>query len=314
MIMQELLIAVDGGGTKTDLVLFDLQGRILRRVLAPGCNPNDFGWERTEAVLRDAFRTLLSEGANPQYLFAGISGGSVGNNREHMRKLLARLLPQVETISADSDAVNALASGTGGGDGSVVISGTGSVGFVRTNGVLQQIGGWGYLFDKGGSGYDLGRDAVYHALCDIDGRGEHTRLTALLEETLGAPVNEAVTSLYQEGKPAIAALAPLVFEAASLGDDAAKEILSQNGAELARLFNAVSARVPESPCPTVLAGSIFKRWDMLAPYVEPHLIRRHRFLFPQLPPVYGAAVEALALAGQKAGETFQRNFAASLSG
>lgn len=309
--MDSLFIAIDGGGTKTDLVLFDFHGNILKRVLTKGCNPNDFGWQHTEDILRNALGVLMSDmqNAKPEYLFAGISGGTVGNNRAIMAELMKRLVPSVKHISNNSDTVNALSSGIGTKDGCVVISGTGSVGFVRINGEMQRVGGWGYLFDKGGSGYDFGRDAVYYALCALDGRGEPTMLTKLLEEKLGGPVGQTAIDLYQKGKPAIASLAPLVFKAAAAGDSVAKEILSINGSELSKLFNVLSDKIGADICPTVLAGSIFKDWDMLYPYIKPHLLRKHDFIFPDLPPVYGSAVEAAALAGVKADESFKKRFA-----
>lgn len=81
-----------------------------------------------------------------------------------------------------------------------------------------------------------------------------------------------------------------------------RRYLRPNGAELAKLFNVLSAKMGADVCPTVLAGSIFKDWDMFYPYVEPHLKRKHDFIFPDLPPVYGSAVEAAALAGVEADE------------
>ena len=35
------LIAVDGGGTKTEMVLVSLSGRLIRRLILPGSNPNN---------------------------------------------------------------------------------------------------------------------------------------------------------------------------------------------------------------------------------------------------------------------------------
>ena len=36
-------IAIDGGGTKTDAVLFDCEGNIITRFVGPGNNPTDLG-------------------------------------------------------------------------------------------------------------------------------------------------------------------------------------------------------------------------------------------------------------------------------
>lgn len=309
---MDLIIAIDGGGTKTDMVLFQTDGTAVAHALAEGCNPNDFGWKHTKSVIETGLDHLLKDfgGRRAEFLsaFAGISGGSVGDNRKKMNVLLKELLPNTKKTYCDSDAVNALSSGLGLADGCVVISGTGSSGFVRNKGCITRVGGWGYLFDKGGSGYDLGRDAVYYAACDADGRGEKTLLKEMIEEQLEKPFDLAVTALYEKGKPAIASLAPLVFAAAEKNDFCAVQILRQNGQELAKLMNALSGLVGQECCKTVLAGSVFRQWDIMKSYVQPHLHRKHEFIFPELPPVYGSAVEAASLAEIPADEMFKKNF------
>lgn len=313
--MSNLLVAIDGGGTKTDAVLFTADGEILSRVTAPGCNPNDFGWQRAADVLEDALDALLraygGRKAELVSVFGGISGGTVGRNRAQMKKLLSDLLPGANCVSNDSDAVSALSSGIGRQDGCVLISGTGSVGFARSDGCILRVGGWGYLFDRGGSGYDFGRDAVTAALCAYDGRGPHTILSGMIEKHLGEPIQDAVTSLYRKGKPAIAALAPLVFQAAKKGDGAACGILDANAEELAKLCNALARMIPGDICKTVLAGSVFRDWDQISCRLEPLLMKRHEFIFPVMPPVFGSAVEAVALV-REPDEAFEHAFASGL--
>ena len=65
-----------------------------------------------------------------------------------------------------------------------------------------RIGGWGYLLDSAGSGYDIGRQALEAALRAQDGRGCPTALSAKLADALGAPVQDSLTRLYAEGKNA----------------------------------------------------------------------------------------------------------------
>lgn len=310
-----MLIAIDAGGTKTDFALVNLNGTVENRVTGEGCNLTDCGIQRTSEVLKAGLDKLLEKtNANsPEILaaFAGVSGGTVGNNKPLMNNLLRQLLPFVKTTLSDSDVINALSSGIEAGDGCVVISGTGTSGFVRVNKAVSRIGGWGYLFDKGGSGYDFGRDAMYHVLCEYDGRGPSTMLTALVTKALGEPPSQAVTKLYHLGKPSVAALAPLVFQAEKAGDSIAKEIMQANALEMAKLMNTLSAQLKDKACKTVLAGSMFKDFDVLKPYLLPHLKAEHEFVFPSLPPIYGSAVEALALTNKGFTPLFKENFAAS---
>ena len=48
-------IAIDGGGTKTDAVLFDSAGNIITRFVGPGNNPTDLGCDE---ALKRMIKTL----------------------------------------------------------------------------------------------------------------------------------------------------------------------------------------------------------------------------------------------------------------
>ena len=47
------LIAIDGGGTKTELVLFTPTGEVLARVVSGGSNPNSVGVDGATRVLKN---------------------------------------------------------------------------------------------------------------------------------------------------------------------------------------------------------------------------------------------------------------------
>lgn len=297
------MLAIDGGGTKTDIVLFAENGQIERYLRGPGCNPNDVGFDGACRILTSLLLEVVPASQKTDWpltsIFAGLSGGTIGDYRQRFRQFLQEMFPQTPAVETNSDAVSALSSGIGCGDGCVVISGTGSIVYARLSGELFRAGGWGYLLDRGGSGYDFGRDALYYALCAADGRGPDTALRGLVEDALGGEVTTAVQKIYQLGKPYIASLAPLVFSALDQGDWAAQEILRQNGKELAKTINGVSVRLPEEDvCQTVLVGGVFHSFDKWEPFVIPWLKRRHRFCFPKLPPIYGSALEALHLVGK----------------
>jgi len=207
----------------------------------------------------------------------------------------------------------ALSSGAGHSDACAVISGTGSIAYARRGDTLFRAGGWGYLLDKGGSGYDFGRDALYWALCAADGRGEPTVLTELLTEKLHASPTEAIEEIYQKGKPFIASLAPLVFQALHRKDAVARRIFEENSIQLALLLNTIAEYMEVFPCKTVLTGSIFRDFEDFKPFLLPKLKREHIFLFPTLPPLYGSAVEAMAAAGLPLFPLFSQNFQKTLA-
>ena len=126
----------------------------------------------------------------------------------------------------DSDAKNIISAGLGECDGIINIMGTGSSCFVKIGDGLDRVGGYGYLFDQGGSAYDVGRAAVTLTSRHEDSRESGSIIPDIVYRELGAKsLNECLGRVYASGKRGIAALAPVVFEAYDKGDEKAREIL-----------------------------------------------------------------------------------------
>jgi N-acetylglucosamine kinase-like BadF-type ATPase len=141
----------------------------------------------------------------------------------------------------------------------IVVSGTGSIAYGRNHrGETLRAGGWGASFDDLGSGYDLGRKAIMAALCDFDGRGEHTVLTSRICRTLHlSDITQIV--LKKLDTKQVAALFPLVAEAARQGDRVARRLCVQAGGDLAQLALALARRLGgRGVLPVVCAGGVFR--------------------------------------------------------
>lgn len=173
-------LGIDGGGTKTDAALCDETGRVAARALGPAGNLVDIGVPAYGALLGELLDGLAQQtgGALPPVAaaFAGLSGGSDQKIAAACRQLLQDRLPATPLVAGGDDRQSLLAGGLYGADGCVLISGTGCACTARVNGRLHSIGGWGFLFDGRGGGFDIGRDAVMAALRALDGRGEPTLL------------------------------------------------------------------------------------------------------------------------------------------
>lgn len=286
-------LAIDGGGTKTEAVRVNEEGHILAHARAGSSNPNDVGRDGAAACLTALLDRLGADGRDAA-IFAGISG-AIGNEAA----LLAALSARAKKAAVGSDAVNLLSS-MGKRDGACLIAGTGSVCFARRGEDIARIGGWGYLLDEGGSGYDIGRDGLRAVLHAHDRRAEATSLTERMAQALGEPVPAAIPRIYREGKPFIAALAPVVFAAAEAGDTVAAAILDRNAACLAELIAAAVDWFGETetdPIPILLGGSILTANPAiparLAARVPPTVVLRPG----EAPPVWGAVCEAMAMDG-----------------
>ena len=307
-----MLIGIDVGGTKNELVLCDNSGRVLNHLLAPGSNASEFGAEAASARVADQVVELMAgrQGETVDALYAGLAGGTAPQTRRIIHDQLSARLPFVKTIDNGSDALNGLYACVGAKDGMVVIAGTGTSAFVRRGGALTQVGGWGYLIDDAGSGYALGRGIINAAYRDYDGRGGHTLLTEMVIKQVGLPLDEAIPVFYEGGKRMIAGFAPLAFEAAAAGDGIARALVDTACDELALLIATCAGHLARAPYLVALSGSIWKA-EMIRAGVQARLSEDYRLLRADLPPVFGAAVAAAELAGADSGRAFHDAFKAS---
>ena len=266
----EYYLGIDGGGTKTEFVLADSTGQIVSRLVLSGCNPNDIGMPNTLKILKEGLDTLCQTvPPNRISLFAGIAGGTTGKNRENIAEFLSTY--RFAACQCGSDAQNAVASALNKDNGLTVIVGTGTVIFVQKDQALTKIGGFNYLFEEGGSGYMLGRDAILHALNSEEQGNTTSPLYSLVLEKCGsATVLAHLADLYAGGKRLIASFAPLVFEAYREQDAAAAEILKRNATVLAKQICRGAAILGTPEVKIVLVGGL-TRQEVLMNLVQQQL-------------------------------------------
>jgi N-acetylglucosamine kinase-like BadF-type ATPase len=194
----------------------------------------------------------------------------------------------------------ALHAALGTAAGMIVEAGTGSFAYARDHrGRTLRAGGWGTSFDDLGSGYDLGRKAITAALRDFDGRGERTLLTRRICRALQLT---DITQIVQKnlGPKQIAALFPLVLEAARQGDRVARRLMAEAAGDLAQLALALARRLGRRRMvPIVCAGGVFRSSPSLrrsfARYVRQR-VPSSRVRLLQREPVEGALAMARKLA------------------
>lgn len=292
-----LLLGVDGGQSATLAAVADEEGRILGEGEAGPCNHTRAkgGARKFERALRGsilaAWRRAGLNG-DPEFAAAclGFSGGAA-DKRE-----LARQIVQARKLYVTSDAAIALAGATGGEPGIVVIAGTGSIAYGRNRaGDTARAGGWGYLFGDEGSAFDIVRQALRAVLLSEEGRGMSTSLrAALLRSTGAATVDELLHLFYTADWPRdrIAALAPLVDQAAAQGDLAAQRILRNAGASLAELALDLRRVLFRSKRHVLITytGGVFR-----SKAVQRAFVRRVPCEPARLPPVQGAVLIARQL-------------------
>ena len=287
-------VGIDVGGTKSDFLLCDENECEINRVILGAGNPNDIGIEATLALLGEGLDRLC-DGIAPDAVFAGVSGGGYGENACKINEFLKNRFPN-SIVENGPDALNLIYCSKSANAGAL-ICGTGSLLFLRVGGRLLRFGGWGHLFDDGGSGYDIGRDALRYLL-DCEERAPHllsTPLCSLLRERLSSSAHDAISKLYAGGKTHIASFAPLVFEAYRAGDATALSIIESNAEAVALRIKAALESLDENETigEIACAGGLFNSHDfygMLTKRVDVPLT------LISVPPSLGACRRAIALA------------------
>ncbi len=305
-----VMIGIDGGGTKTEFCLFTEHGEILARERLGGTNPNVYGLEAAQATLKKGIDALMGIENEVCAIFAGIAGCGVESNRRAVLSFLRAAFP-AQRIEVRNDAYNVIYSTPYYESCMMTIMGTGSVVFVKTKEDFVRLGGWGYLFDNGFSGYAIGRDAVMAALAAEDGVGEPTLLFDMLKEELKDGIFESIPTLYKKPKEEIAAYAKLVFRAFEQGDTVAGEILRERASVLRSQIDRAAARYGIGKR-VILAGGLTRDREIVLGLLDNE---RYAYVIPELPPIYGACHYCAGMMGEPPSdfsENFKKKYAAMI--
>ncbi len=281
------LLGIDAGGTKTEFLLKDLNGKDIERTVLGASNPVNIGIDNAVKILEQGISQVCSNiNLREISVYAGLAGGISGNNKMLINKFLSGLGFGIFDNGSDTD--NALEVALKGENGVVVIMGTGIVAFSQNDGVRHRTGGWGYLIDKGGSGFAIGSDALNSALSCFDGRGGSNLILQLIENKLNKPLTDCIGDIYMGGAAYIASFAPYVFEAFESGDKYAAEILDRNAKEVAKIICTCCSFVKEKHKKIVLCGGMCKQQKILEPFIQKHLNENYSLQFITEPMVNGA--------------------------
>src|SRR5689334_12037871 len=148
--MTDFVAGVDGGGSKTRVILADLDGNHLADVTGAGSAMAPGRGDHSAQVIGDLIRQAMSqasiEDARPRTIVAGVAG--VGRLAEN-RALTVSLedLELADEVIVQGDGEIALTDAFGAGAGIILIAGTGSIAYGRSpSRVMARCGGWGPAF------------------------------------------------------------------------------------------------------------------------------------------------------------------------
>jgi glucosamine kinase len=277
--MTQIVIGIDGGGSKTHAILADDAGATVSEAFGPGSaiipGNADASADVIAGVVREALDTANMSHVTPRVLCVGVAGAGRDTERQALwQALVGRDL--ASDVVVHSDFGIALDDAFGDGPGVLLIAGTGSVAFGRSpGGTTARCGGWGPVFGDEGSGAWIGRRALSIVTAAADGRESATALTGAV--LTAAELNE-VSELIPwaaSAKPAkIATLAPVVFAVAESGDLRANALISLAVEELMLHVRSLAQQLfgdERAAVQVALAGGLMRQRSALHKRLEHRL-------------------------------------------
>jgi N-acetylglucosamine kinase-like BadF-type ATPase len=301
---ERILLGVDGGNSKTELVLVREDGELLAFVRGGGSSPHHLGIERAFEVLDELFVRAAEEArveppvAVAQLLLAGVDFPS------EVKLAVERAANKGWALhsTVDNDTFAVLRAGTDRGWGVAIVCGAGinCVG-VGPDGRHTRFPALGRITGDWGGGQDLGIDAVSAAARSEDGRGPRTTLERAVPAHFGLATPGELAEAIHFGRIAetrVVELAPVVLAEAA-DDPVAASIRDRLAHEVVALARVAIDRLDltRDGVDVVLGGGLFQSGDPgLVHAVESGLREvapNAALRVAEAPPVLGAALLAL---------------------
>ena len=188
---MKYVIGVDGGGTKTEAVAYDLNGNVLEKSLTGFGNLVNDEKEALKNII-DSLEVILNKLGKEdlQGLYLGLAGSEVGDNAKIVKDEIKNKFGLDSVIMNDGDlALKALLKGE---DGILVIAGTGSTAFGIKGDKEARCGGWGHLLGDEGSAYKISIEAFKNMIYEYDFGLEMSDLSKSILDELNINVIEFV--------------------------------------------------------------------------------------------------------------------------
>ena len=262
-----LVLAVDGGNSKTDVALVDEGGRLLGAIRGSTTSHQAVGLEEGMARLeRLAGEVGVSPEGPADVGVLALAGADYPSDVRLLHRAIARL-GLARDVTVVNDTIGALRAGSRRPWGVAVICGHGVNGAaIAPDGRTFRFDGVGDISGDWGGGTSVGQAGQAAAVRARDGRGPRTMLEWLVPRHFGYASPGALVRALYTGRVAeerLGELSPIVFEAAVAGDEVARGIVDRLADELVAMATALirRLRLTRLDPDVVLAGSVFRAED-----------------------------------------------------
>lgn len=268
MEQNKYVIGVDGGNTKTDLSIADLNGTIIANLRKGTCSHEALSdsFEGAERTLRGFFDELHASTGIPKSAVASVALGLAGVDTQQQWEKLDRIVAGIgyPIHKVINDSYLSIHACSPDGTGICSINGTGAVaGGIDATGKMVQVGGLGTMTGDYGGGTYIAFKTVEVVYAHLFRNGPTTALTPKVLEILGVDdlsviherIAERVIETREYRLPLMQALFSLCGE-----DAVATEAVRFIAEELANTLIGCAGHLDfPGRIPVICAGSIWQK-------------------------------------------------------
>jgi len=270
------ILGLDGGATKTSVMILDTDSDKIFESLSGSTNYKAIGIKVTEDNIVKPVLDLVQiiEGSTNQKNIRfessclGFSGCDLDSDVEIYKKIIFKsklksFLDPDKTIICNDTKIG-LAAGSNSKNRVMLICGTGSNCFgINEFGKEGNANGWDYILGDEGSSYSIAIKALRAVMKAFDGRGEKTIISGNVLELLNLKSElELFEWVYKKttSKKDISSIACIVCQAANKGDKISINILKEECDEVKITVSTIINKLglKDKNFDLVLVGSVFK--------------------------------------------------------
>lgn len=306
--MKKYIIGVDGGNTKTDYLLFDINGNFIDGLRSGTCSheaPSVGGFDGSYQIMNKNIKDLLAKNnLSIDDVCAGVFG-LAGVDAPFQKKALEEVVERIgfTKYQVVNDGFLGIKAESPTGTGVCSINGTGTVNVgIDEQGNWMQVGGIGYVAGDEGGGSFLARAAIRIAFDECYRFGPKTTVTNDVFQMYEINSKNELSNAIVGKKVDSTFLIKALFKRANEGDTEAINVLEKSGENMGRSIAGVIREINiQEPINVVLAGSVWAKatsnhmQNTFEKTVTTLTGKSCNFIVLNEPPVLGAILWALEL-------------------
>lgn len=271
--MSKFLIAVDGGGTNTEICIFDKTDESIAIFECESTNYQNIGKEKFEENflngMKEAFDALSIKPEDVAGMVLGMSGCDTPKDRKIYMETIEKIGVSPSKIFLRNDC-EMMMYASASLPGICITAGTGSIVYAYDSAFdTVRCGGYGSKLSDQGSGFWIGSQILREFLKYTDEQVPHIPVFDEIEDHFGTR-NDAIEILQNPTDKQIASVAKLVLDSATDEEDPLCQTIAKAAAfHLASMVATVYKKIKsDDKIDVAMNGSIFKNNELRQMFME----------------------------------------------